>query len=272
MRSRCTIRPLCFVLRKGCWVLALTVTLTLASASPTRAGSMDVNGAAFGSFTVNVWCSPNAPPAAPTYTSTDGAAGGVFFPSASLGPNLKGCNAATQITGSARAAAALFGANVKYTQGGGDITGYGGQDLLPYVTPTHYISSGSFDLVESVVNSHTVAFTGSIFASDPGVAMRFEGFDISNPTSPILLATTGVLVGPFNNTNFTFTISGIPNTSGTTTELLNNVQFYAEGIGTSIPEPGSAVLLALGLGAGVLAVSRRRARREGGRGLVEAAG
>src|SRR5271166_1783643 len=123
MRSRCTIRPLCFVLRKRCWVLALTVTLTLASASPTRAGSMDVNGAAFGSFTVNVWCNPNAPPAAPTYTSTDGAAGGVFFPSASLGPNLMGCNAVTQITGSARAAAALFGANVKYTQGGGDITG-----------------------------------------------------------------------------------------------------------------------------------------------------
>ncbi len=51
-----------------------------------------VNGFGYGTSTVQIWCAPNAPPAAPDYVDSQTG----FVPTASLGPGLAGCNPNTR--------------------------------------------------------------------------------------------------------------------------------------------------------------------------------
>jgi hypothetical protein len=178
-----------------CITVALWITAWLGGSTPAKA-FYDVTGLGFGSFEVDVWCAPNAPSAKERYTSSES---GVFFPEASLGPNLPACNPVTMISGSAPTFMRIVDPKVKMTAGGGDTTGFSGNHLISFVTPTSPIAFGELDLTGRMVNSNTLIFPGPLEASDPGVAFQFEGFDISNPASPVLLDYTGVLVGPFDD-------------------------------------------------------------------------
>ena len=78
-----------------------------------------------------------------------------------------------------RTTAAFAHKNWAWKEGGGDITDQA--DLLPLVTPTSYISSGSLDIIGEETSPGVALFTGSWSGSDPGVAARLEWFRVVDP-------------------------------------------------------------------------------------------
>lgn len=202
---------------------------------PSAEGSYSVNGFGFGTATVNVWCAPNAPPAAPNHTLSNTG----FVPTVSLGPGLAGCNPNTSGFVSA---GSFWRANVAVTALGGDTVQW--DHSLSLVTPTSPMATTSLVVDSMITSPTTVSFIIDWAGSDPGTAQHLQWFDVTSPGSPILLGEE-VRVGPWSQMDFVKTIvkpSGGLGSGGEEFLLM-----VSDGVATSIiPEPSALALMALG--------------------------
>ncbi|MFN0011818.1 MAG: hypothetical protein ACKVS8_09270 [Phycisphaerales bacterium] len=194
-----------------------------------------INGFGNGFVTVKVWCSPNRPPAAPDYEDT------AFGdnPTASLGPNLPGCDPQTKVR--------LSGEPGIFNRYSGNATSAGGDwvdghELVPLVTPTAPFAFISLDVVTVPTSATSADYMVSWFGSDMGTAQMLRW---RTPGGDLLREE--LRVGPFSEM-FTASID----TPGLAWE---GVILETQGIASSIPTPGAAALLSLG---GLLAARRRR--------------
>ena len=221
--------------RQGALVasVVLAQAAALVAVRQAEAWSYRVNGYGWGTVTVKVWCWPNAPPAAPSYSAGGGPG---FGATASLGPGLPGCNPLTRVR---RTNGALWQNSGPWVAGGGDTVG--GHDLYPLVTPTSLVADGDLDVAASILSSTSAMFTITWHGSDPGVAAHLEWYE-----GGTLLADK-LRIGPWSETIFVAITSIGP---------IEDVEMVASGVATSLPEPGTLALLGLGL-APVLRRSRR---------------
>ncbi len=215
-----------------------SAALALAALSGTAHGwDGAINGFGNGFVSVSVWCFPNSPPAAPTYTSL--ASGD--NPTASLGPNLPGCNPLTQIKLSGEPG--LFNRyQGSATAGGGDIVD--SAELFPLVTPTSPVAFIGLSVITMPTSPTSADYMISWGGSDMGTAQRLRW---RTPSGDLLHEE--LRVGPWSD-DFTVPIS--------TPFPWESIVLESQGIATSTPTPGAAALLGLG---GLLATRRRRVGR-----------
>ena len=217
---------------------------------PSAEGSYSVNGIGFGTATVNVWCAPNAPPAAPNHTlSSTG-----FVPTVALGPGLAGCNPNTSGFVSA---GSFWRANVAVTALGGDTVHW--DHSLSLVTPTSPVATTSLVVDSLITSPTTVNFIINWAGSDPGTAQHLQWFDVTSSGTPILLGEE-VRVGPWSETGFIKTIVKPSGGLGSGGEEF--LRMVSDGVATSIiPEPSALALTALG-GLWLTAPLMRRCTRQ----------
>ena len=199
----------------------LTVTPRLAEAL-----SGEVNGFGYGTATVNIWCAPNAPPAAANFTQSQTG----FVPTASLGPGLAGCNPNTSgfLSGGS-----LWRWNQQKVSMGGDTVD--DHSLLPFVTPTSTLASGTVSVIGDPTSSSSALFTISWSGSDPGVAAHLAWYEGTTLLYELLR------VGPWSET------IGV---SITSTGPIEDVVLRASGAAVSlvaVPAPAAIWLLGSGL-------------------------
>lgn len=216
------------------------ITSAVFSLTPQSATALsgEVNGFGFGTATVNIWCAPNAPPAAPNFTQSQTG----FVPTAMLGPGLAGCNPNTSgfLSGGS-----LWRWNQQVVSMGGDTVD--DHSLLPLVTPTSTLASGSVSVIGNPVSSSSASFLISWSGSDPGVAAHLAWYEGSTLLYELLR------VGPWSET-----IS----VSITSSESIEDIVLRASGAAvslTSVPVPAAIWLLGSGLLVFINATRRKKA-------------
>lgn len=216
-------------------VQAICLMAVVLAAVPERAEaySWTVNGIGWGNATVNVWCWPNAPPAAPNFTA-GGAAG--FNVSRSLGPGLPGCNPVTEVSS---ANGALWQNETSWKAGGGDTVD--DHSLLPLVTPSSALATGSLVVAATTTGPTSADFFVTWSGSDPGVASHLAWYE-----GPSLLHSE-LRVGPWSDVGYLVSI--------TSAGPIEDVELRGSGIAVTLPEPATLSLLALG---GLVVTRRRR--------------
>jgi PEP-CTERM motif-containing protein len=224
-------------------VCAVLIGFTLLSGVALADGLIDQNGFAK-SFTVSIAC-PGFPPIVVGVTN-------VLRPTLSIPPPpVPAACAGSSIT-------ATVGRNYKVpalmVSVGGAVVGYFTPPLLPLVTPTSPSTWGTLNISGLATGPDTVLFTGSWSGKDAGVAEQLTWFDLSNPSSPVVLDQL-TEVGPFKlPISQSITISS---SSG-----LSNLWLEVDGVAVStpVPEPASGLLLGSAL-LGLAGVVRQRLLR-----------
>jgi len=200
------------------------------------------------SATVEVWCAPSKPPAAPTYSSSVPG-----FPTtiARLGPSLPGCSPLTQ--GEVIVDGRLligYSAEATWMARGGDIVD--SPVLLPLVTASSSAATGSATVSGTATGPNAASYTVTWSGSDAGVAARIEWFEAG------VLINSVTRTGPWSETT-TMNI--------TSTGPIEDVDVIGHMVAVSLPAAVPAVrlpgVLALGvmLGATGLAMRARRDAR-----------
>lgn len=156
----------------------------------------------------------------------------------------KGLNTVTQVH--LKAPMNYTGAIDKaYRVKGGDKLALEDPELFELITPVAEESLGTMDLNVSTIGSQ-LTVSGTIFNSDDGVVQRISWFDITSLDAPELLGEHTFVGGG------TFPFGLMLDAPG---GLLDNLSFKFDAAITTIPEPASLALLAVGA---LFAVRRAR--------------
>src|SRR5207237_4936281 len=132
--------------------------------------------------------------------------------------------------------------------GGDAVAGPPSDALSNLVTPTLPLSFAGIILNGIYNGGPTASFVISWYGNDPGDAASLRWLDMTDPTSPTVLAYQQ-RVGPWNE----YFVLDVPVPSGDPSLLV----VEGAAVATSTPEPASVALVALGL-LTLAGVARRR--------------
>lgn len=183
----------------------------------------------------------------------------VANPAVTVGPGVAGCN-----LGTSGAVTWPLGNVFKlnFNPVGGDAVSLGEPNvaLFANVTPTSYSSTGALTVSAPTVTGTTIAYTFTWANSDQGCAEQVQFFDVTNPSSPVLI-TQQVFGGTGGSTSGSTTVTATLPAGG-----ISDLQVQVDGAGTSLfvtnvptlPTWALASLISIVVAAGLFYLRRKK--------------